>query len=76
MFDGLVAVAVDRWRHDCGVGRLLCTARVTNEGRIWVRIPEKAWMFVSRVRGMVPSIRMSSQEVGGRGWEVSKLGWN
>ncbi|GFY35088.1 hypothetical protein TNCV_5044631 [Trichonephila clavipes] len=35
MFDGLVACAVDRWRHDSGARRVwfFCTARVTNEGR-------------------------------------------
>ncbi|GFW94645.1 hypothetical protein TNCV_4246851 [Trichonephila clavipes] len=35
MFDGLVAFAVDRWRHDCVARRLRVhiTARVTNEGR-------------------------------------------
>ncbi|GFV69893.1 hypothetical protein TNCV_1982601 [Trichonephila clavipes] len=35
MFDGLVACAVDRWRHDSGARRawLFYTARVTNERR-------------------------------------------
>ncbi|GFY26808.1 hypothetical protein TNCV_4375541 [Trichonephila clavipes] len=35
MFDGLVAFAVDRWRHDCGSRRLRVhiTARVTIEGK-------------------------------------------
>ncbi|GFS86391.1 hypothetical protein TNCV_1681371 [Trichonephila clavipes] len=34
MFEGLVALAVDRWRHDCGSRRVwfFCTAGVTNEG--------------------------------------------
>ncbi|GFV37427.1 hypothetical protein TNCV_4347811 [Trichonephila clavipes] len=35
MFDGLVARAVDRWRHDSDARRVwfFCTAKVTNEGR-------------------------------------------
>ncbi|GFU41860.1 hypothetical protein TNCV_3873251 [Trichonephila clavipes] len=35
MFDGLVACAVNRRRHDSGARRVwfFCTARVTNEGR-------------------------------------------
>ncbi|GFV95015.1 hypothetical protein TNCV_1030131 [Trichonephila clavipes] len=35
MFDGLVAFAINRWHHDCGARKdvVLCTARVTNEGR-------------------------------------------
>ncbi|GFS94637.1 uncharacterized protein TNCV_3649771 [Trichonephila clavipes] len=34
MFDGLVAFAMDRWRHDCGARRvrIYITARVTNVG--------------------------------------------
>ncbi|GFU49875.1 uncharacterized protein TNCV_4686401 [Trichonephila clavipes] len=35
VFDGLVAFAVERWRHDCCARRVrfFCPTRVTNEGR-------------------------------------------
>ncbi|GFX09142.1 hypothetical protein TNCV_4167211 [Trichonephila clavipes] len=54
IFDGLVAFAVDRWRHDCGARRVRFISRswppMSEEGSFWVPSAPNEMQVLNRSR--------------------------